>query len=127
MLDMDSSERVTSASPPGYKIEERTTCCTAPTSFMISDILDSSRRSPRLRSTDSEVEDDARSTDGDRYHSAASNGGGASSDAESGEREDGRCVKNGDDTRSDDYCGGSASPKSSAGSPGEEAMFCIPH
>jgi hypothetical protein len=122
MLDMDSSDTTASTSP-GYKADDRShgSCCT---SFMISDILHSSRRSPRQCSAEdcnSEPDDDATSVDEERNHAAAPNA--AASDTESaadGEREDdGRdsTGKNGDDARNEDCCG--ASPKSStAGSPG---------
>ena len=125
MLDMDTSDTTASTSP-GYKADDRShgPCCT---SFMISDILHSSLRSPRQRSAEdcnSEPDDDATSVDEERNHAAVPNG--AASDTESaadGEREDdGRdsTGKNGDDTRNEDCCG--ASPKSStAGSPGKLA------
>ena len=136
MLDMDSADGNAAASPPAYKpSEERAHAgyCTAPTSFMISDILDSSRRSPtaRRRSSEggsSEQEDDGTSvTDSsrgrDRHRAAPVAGSGDASDTESAAEcelradEDG-CSKARDDSRSEDCCGGS--PKSSGlGSPGE--------
>ena len=91
-------------------------CCTR-TPFMISDILDSSRRSPprQQRCTDecsSEPEDDA--TSEDRDHSAST-----SSDTESAVDGDGEHSKLLEDAPSEDL-GCAGSPKSSsAGSPGE--------
>ena len=106
------------ASSLGCKAEDRNNaaCCTR-TPFMISDILDSSRRSPprQQRCTgecSSEPEDDA--TSEDRDHSA-----GASSDTESAVDGDGEQTKLLEDNPSEDI-GCAGSPKSSsAGSPGE--------
>lgn len=91
---------------------------------MISDILDSSRRSPRQRSGEdcsSEPDDEATSADEERDHVAAPIGGASDTEsAADGEREDDghESSKTGDETRSEEICG--ASPKSSsAGSPGK--------
>ena len=107
------------ASSLGYKAEDRNNaaCCTR-TPFMISDILDSSRRSPPRQQrctgecSSSEPEDDA--TSEDRDHSA-----GTSSDTESAVDGDGEQTKLLEDTPGEDI-GCAGSPKSSsAGSPGE--------
>ena len=121
MLDMDSADANASASPPGYKSEDRAHA--TPTSFMISDILHSPHRSPpRQRSSDggsSEQEDDTASVADEERNHAAANGANGVSDAEDGERESGSDSKSREgETRGEDCCG--ASPKSTGvGSPGE--------
>ena len=128
MFEMESSES-TASSSPGYKTEDRNhaACCTARTSFMISDILDPSRRSrsPRQRCRDefsSEPEEDTTSLDGDRDHASETES------AVDGEIEREQSKLHDGATPNEDCCGGS--PKSSsAGSPGEfsniHALFCM--
>lgn len=101
-----------------YKSEERTPpACNTRTSFMISDILDSSRRSPRQRSADdcSEPEDDA--TSEDRDHAASTSDTESAPDCEAGEQS-----KLLEDGRSEDICCGGSPKSSRADSPEGEAL-----
>lgn len=87
---------------------------------MISDILDSSRHSPRQRTDDcSEPEDDAASED--RDHAANTSDTESAPDGEVGDQS-----KLLEDGRSEDICCG-GSPKSNADSPGEALKYHCVH
>lgn len=112
------------ASTLSYKGEARTPpACNTRTSFMISDILDSSRRSPRQRSADdcSEPEDDAASED--RDHAASTSDTESAPDCEADEQS-----KLLEDGRGEDICCGGSPKSSHADSPeGEGLSYNINH
>ena len=118
MLAMEPTDSAVSAST-SHKTEDRnhSTSCTR-TPFMISDILDSSRRSPRQRSTEdcsSDPEDDSRSVDEERDRASAS-------DTESAADGEGDREPSKDDSPTDELCCGGSPKSPTAGSPGEN--FC---